>query len=283
MIANCKQARHGEEIGDYNKEKKVNGVHVATEIFRNNVFGIDAKECVKEMRESQEQSGHKLKNGFFRIEITPSKEEQATEWTEEQWQSVITDYCQRMGISNSQAIWFHHSRTDNDEQLPHVHGLVNRIDRNGNVLSDKYCQKRSIDVITKMTAERGFTTAEEISKKERETIKEKAHQALRQMKRYDFTSYVIACADFGITVRPNISPNGKRSGYYLSLEDSSREYKASTIDRVLTDSRIVKTHYNEHKLYEQERRKQLERQKEQERQQYQKQQSERKPNGGFHL
>lgn len=33
MIANCKQARHGEEIGDYNKEKKVNGVHVATEIF----------------------------------------------------------------------------------------------------------------------------------------------------------------------------------------------------------------------------------------------------------
>lgn len=116
MIANCKQARHGEEIGDYNKEKKVNGVHVATEIFRNNVFGIDAKECVKEMREAQEQSGHKLKNGFFRIEITPSKEEQATEWTEEQWQSVITDYCQRMGISNSQAIWFHHSRTDNDEQ-----------------------------------------------------------------------------------------------------------------------------------------------------------------------
>ncbi|MDQ9869196.1 hypothetical protein RFX30_07280, partial [Acinetobacter baumannii] len=73
---------------DYNKEKKVNGVHVATEIFRNNVFGIDAKECVKEMREAQEQSGHKLKNGFFRIEITPSKEEQATEWTEEQWQSV---------------------------------------------------------------------------------------------------------------------------------------------------------------------------------------------------
>ncbi|MSD25581.1 relaxase/mobilization nuclease domain-containing protein, partial [[Eubacterium] rectale] len=244
---------------------------------------IDAKECVKEMREAQEQSGHKLKNGFFRIEITPSKEEQATEWTEEQWQSVITDYCQRMGISNSQAIWFHHSRTDNDEQLPHVHGLVNRIDRNGNVLSDKYCQKRSIDVITKMTAERGFTTAEEISKKERETIKEKAHQALRQMKRYDFTSYVIACADFGITVRPNISPNGKRSGYYLSLEDSSREYKASTIDRALTDSRIVKTHYNEHRLYEQERRKQLERQKEQERQQYQKQQQERKPNGGFHL
>lgn len=283
MIANCKQARHGEEIGDYNEEKKVNGVYVATEIFRNNVFGIDAKECVKEMREAQEQSGHKLKNGFFRIEITPSKEEQATEWTEEQWQSVITDYCQRMGISNSQAIWFHHSRTDNDEQLPHVHGLVNRIDRNGNVLSDKYCQKRSIDVITKMTAERGFTTAEEISKKERETIKEKAHQALRQMKRYDFTSYVIACADFGITVRSNISPNGKRSGYYLSLEDSSREYKASTIDRALTDSRIVKTHYNEHKLYEQERRKQLERQKEQERQQYQKQQQERKPNGGFHL
>lgn len=283
MIANCKQARHGEEIGDYNEEKKVNGVYVATEIFRNNVFGIDAKECVKEMREAQEQSGHKLKNGFFRIEITPSKEEQATEWTEEQWQSVITDYCQRMGISNSQAIWFHHSRTDNDEQLPHVHGLVNRIDRNGNVLSDKYCQKRSIDVITKMTAERGFTTAEEISKKERETIKEKAHQALRQMKRYDFTSYVIACADFGITVRLNISPNGKRSGYYLSLEDSSREYKASTIDRALTDSRIVKTHYNEHKLYEQERRKQLERQKEQERQQYQKQQQERKPNGGFHL
>lgn len=283
MIANCKQARHGEEIGDYNEEKKVNGVYVATEIFRNNVFGIDAKECVKEMREAQEQSGHKLKNGFFRIEITPSKEEQATEWTEEQWQSVITDYCQRMGISNSQAIWFHHSRTDNDEQLPHVHGLVNRIDRNGNVLSDKYCQKRSIDVITKMTAERGFTTAEEISKKERETIKEKAHQALRQMKRYDFTSYVIACADFGITVIPNISPNGKRSGYYLSLENSSREYKASTIDRALTDSRIVKTHYNEHKLYEQERRKHLERQKEQERQQYQKQQSERKPNGGFHL
>lgn len=54
MIANCKQARHGEEIGDYNKEKKVNGVHVVTEIFRNNVFGIDAKECVKEMREAQE-------------------------------------------------------------------------------------------------------------------------------------------------------------------------------------------------------------------------------------
>ena len=92
MIANCKQARHGEEIGDYNEEKKVNGVYVATEIFRNNVFGIDAKECVKEMREAQEQSGHKLKNGFFRIEITPSKEEQAMEWTEEQWQSVITDY-----------------------------------------------------------------------------------------------------------------------------------------------------------------------------------------------
>ena len=246
MIANCKAISHGISAAKYDENKTINGKNVAAEIYRNAVYGIDAGECAKEMLEIQEQSVHKLKNAFFRIEITPSKEENAQEWTKVQWQGVIVEYCQRMDFGNVQSFWVLHERTEHDEQLPHVHGLVNRIDRDGNVLSDKYCQKRSIDVITKMTSERGFTTAEEISKKEREIIKEKAHQALRQIERYDFTAYVKACADLGISIRPNISTNGQRSGYYLTLEGSSREYKATQIDRSLIDSRIMSTFEKEH-------------------------------------
>lgn len=255
MIANCKSISHGKAAAEYDEQKHVNGEHIAKEVARQDVYGLDGSEIIKEMQEHQAHSSHKLKNAYFRIEIVPSKEERAEEWTDDQWRSVITDYCQRMGISDAQAFWVLHKRTDHDE-LPHVHGVVNRIDRKGKVLSDKFSQKRSIDVITKMTAERGQKTAVEVSQEERATIKEKAREALRGLKTYDFDSYRAACADLGLVVRPNISPSGKRSGYYLSLHGSSREFKASSIDRALTDSKISITHQTERKAYEREQQEQ---------------------------
>ena len=174
MIANCKPISHGKAAAEYDENKRIEGEHVAHEVMRQDVFGLDGAEIVKEMQECQASSKHRLKNAYFRIEIVPSHEEEAATWTDEQWQDVINEYSQRMGIQNAQAYWVLHRRTDHDKELPHVHGLVNRIDKDGNVLSDKFCQKRSIDVITQMTKKRGYKTADEVSKDLRTTIKETA-------------------------------------------------------------------------------------------------------------
>lgn len=254
MIANCKSISHGMAAAEYDEQKHVNGKHVAIEIDRHGVYGIDGKEVIKEMQEHQAQSTHRLKNNYFRIEIVPSKEEGAKEWTEEHWKKVISDYSSLMGISDTQSFWILHRCTEHDE-LPHVHGVVNRIDRNGNVLSDQFSQMRSIEVINRMTKERGYRTAEELSKDLRITIREKAHEALKLLKKYNFDDFSAACARVGLNIRPNISPNGKRNGYYISMGE--KEYKASQIDRALTDSRINETHKKERIAYErQERQKQ---------------------------
>lgn len=251
MIANCKPISHGKAAAEYDEQKRIDGLRIAKEVARKDVFGIDGAEIIKEMQEHQAQSGHRLKNSYFRIEICPSKEENASAWSDDQWKSVIDEYSKRMGIDNAQAFWVLHRRTDHDEELPHVHGVVNRIDKKGDVLSDSYCQKRSIDVITKMTKERGEKTANEVSEDIRTTIKEKAREALRTLKIYDFEGFTDACAELGVVVRPNISTNGKRSGFYLSME-GGKEFKASTIDRALTEKRIEETHRKERAAYERE-------------------------------
>lgn len=252
MIANCKPISHGKAAAEYDLKKVIDGHHVAQELLRRNVFGIDGKEIVKEMQEHQAQSKHRLKNAFFRIEISPAKEEYAANWSDSQWQQVINEYSQRMGILNAQALWVLHRETDHDKELVHVHGLVSRIDNDGNLLSDKFSQKRSIDVITQMTAERGHKTADEVSKDLRATIKEKCRNALRTLENYDFEDYCLACKEEGVTVRPNLSASGHRNGYYLSM-DGGREFKASQIDRALTDKRIELTWQSEREDYERER------------------------------
>ena len=214
MIANCKPISHGKAAAEYDLKKEIDGHHVAQELLRRNVFGIDGKEIVKEMQEHQAKSKHRLKNAFFRIEISPAKEENAANWSDSQWQQVI--------------------------------------DNNGNLLSDKFSQKRSIDVITKMTAERGHKTADEVSKDLRATIKEKCRNALRTLENYDFEDFCLACKEEGVTVRPNLSASGHRNGYYLSM-DGGREFKASQIDRALTDKRIELTWQTEREDYERER------------------------------
>ena len=255
MIANCKPISHGMAAAEYDEQKHVNGIHVATEIHRQDVYGLDGSEVIREMQEHQAHSSHKLKNNYFRIEIVPSKEERACEWTPEEWRLVIAEYSVRMGIADAQSFWVLHRRTDHDE-LPHVHGIVNRIDSAGNVLSDKFSQMRSIDVISRMTKERGFKTAAELSGDLRADIKEKAFEALKSLKKYDFEDFRAACAWLGLNLRPNISPNGKRSGYYLSLE-GGREYKASEIDRALTESRISETHRKARTAYEREQQRKI--------------------------
>lgn len=248
MIANCKPISHGKAAAEYDENKRIEGEHVAHEVMRQDVFGLDGAEIVKEMQECQASSKHRLKNAYFRIEIVPSHEEEAATWTDEQWQDVINEYSQRMGIQNAQAYWVLHRRTDHDKELPHVHGLVNRIDKDGNVLSDKFCQKRSIDVITQMTKKRGYKTADEVSKDLRTTIKETARQALGSLENYDFEAYTAACAELGLTVRPNISTNGHRNGYYFAMD--GKEFKASQIDRALTEKRIQDTYTVERENYE---------------------------------
>lgn len=87
-----------------------------------------------------------VKNPVYHIALNFSKED-TDELSDEKMVEIAKEYMKKMEISNTQYIAVRHF----DKEHPHLHLCINRVDNNGNIISDKYDLVRSAKICKELT------------------------------------------------------------------------------------------------------------------------------------
>lgn len=250
MVAKARTISYGTAKLEYDANKTIGHVHVASEVCRHNLYGDTPGEITREMHDVQENHHRNLSKCYFDIVITLSEEDADKVKSPEQCRELVEEYIHRLmtgelGLSEEQFrqmqwIAYQHERTDHNRNLRHWHVLVNRVLQDGTVVSDSFIGKKAAKAANDISRERGFSVAENISPKNKEEIREAAFRILGGMDTFSFDIFKMLMAVGGFEVREAFAKSGKLQGYYI-LSKSGTQYKASAIDRSLTLGRIENT------------------------------------------
>ena len=265
MIATGRSISHGREKANYDANKVIEDVKVAKELCRHNVYGGNPLEVVEEMRDIMLNYKPNIKKGYFDFVITPSEEDADKVTTLEQGQKIVEEFMRRIMIQQiglqemeyKQLQWiaWQHDCTDNNNKLKHWHILANRVLPNGMLLSDSYVGMKAAKVANEMSRQYGLSNAMDISRRNKNGIRQIAFDALRDLPHFSYEGFKIAMAERGVVIRDALNSRGQLQGFYFTAK-SGTEYKASEIDRCLTLKRIKNTYQrlqqnkNERKNYQ---------------------------------
>ena len=179
------------------------------------------------MKRRQSQSGHKLKDGFFRIEICPPMEK-CKDWSLNDWKKLLsdaikhldsTDFITKTGkvigkhtdIAHSQWIATIHRDTDNY----HIHLIANRINENNEVQDDTRCRNRGVLAANKLAEERGWIKAQDRQDKRKVKIHADAIDVLRHMEKYSLEVYFKGMQARGWKIDAKYDNSGICRGYSI--------------------------------------------------------------------
>ena len=101
--------------------------------------------------QADDKPGRKLKNPVYHISLDFAHED-APKLTDELMVEIAREYMRRMGITNTQYIVCRH--TDREHQ--HLHIVANRVDNDGNTISDSNDNVRNVKVCKALTREYGL-------------------------------------------------------------------------------------------------------------------------------
>lgn len=250
MVAKARTISYGTAKLEYDANKTIDHVHVASELCRHNLYGDTPGEITREMHDVHENHHRNLSKCYFDIVITLSEQDADKVKSPEQSRELVEEYMNRLmtgelGLSEEQFrqmqwIAYQHERTDHNQNLRHWHVLANRVLKDGTVASDSFIGKKAAKVANDISRERGFSVAEDISPRNKEEIREAAFRILGGMDTYSFDIFKMLMAAEGFEIREAFAKSGKLQGYYI-LSKSGTQYKASAIDRSLTIGRIENT------------------------------------------
>ena len=250
MVAKARTISYGTAKLEYDANKTIDHVHVASELCRHNLYGDTPGEITREMHDVKENRHRNLSKCYFDIVITLSEQDADKVKSPEQYRELVEEYMFRLmtgelGLSEEQFrqmqwIAYQHERTDHNRNLRHWHVLANRVLKDGTVVSDSFIGKKAAKVANDISRERGFSVAEDISPRNKEEIREAAFRILSGMDTFSFDIFKVLMTAEGFEVREAFAKSGKLQGYYI-LSKSGTQYKASAIDRSLTLGRIENT------------------------------------------
>lgn len=250
MVAKARTISYGTAKLEYDANKTIAHIHVASELCRHNLYGDTPGEITREMHDVQENHHRNLSKCYFDIVVTLSEQDADKVKSPEQCRELVEEYMKRLmtvelGLSEDQFrqmqwIAYQHERTDHNRNLRHWHVLANRVLQDGTVVSDSFIGKKAAKAANDISRERGFSVAEEISPKNKEEIREAAFRILSGMDTFSFDIFKVLMTAEGFEVREAFAKSGKLQGYYI-LSKSGTQYKASAIDRSLTIGRIENT------------------------------------------
>ena len=255
MIATAKSISYGIAKAEYDENKVINGVKVASEAARQNVYGDNCREVVEEMTDVQ-RIHSPVKNPFLDIVMTLSEEdcEKITAHNQSEWLVNLFMHdmmTEQVGLSEEEYVqmqWiaYEHEHTDNSDSLRHWHILVNRTLLDGRLVSDSWIGKKAAATANKISREYGLTDATVRSVENNNDVFQAAGVVLGNMRLYDFDRYLEGMNALGYSTRLALNSKGEVQGYYITAQ-SGREYKASAVDRRLTIGRLAALHAELHK------------------------------------
>lgn len=120
--------------------------------------------------QADDKPGRKLKNPVYHISLDFAHED-TRKLTDALMVEIAREYMQRMGIKDTQYIVCRHT----DKEHQHLHIVANRVDNNGNTISDSNDDVRNVKVCKALTREYGlhFSKGKEKVKRDRLRGKDK--------------------------------------------------------------------------------------------------------------
>lgn len=250
MIAKANSMSYGMAKAEYDENKVIDGVKVASEATRQNVYGCDSHEIVEEMTDTQHIRSP-VRNPFLDIVVTLSAEDcvKITAPNQSKWliDMFMHDFMvEQVGLTEeeySQMQWiaYEHAHTNNSDSLKHWHILANRVLLNGKLVSDSWIGKKAARTANKISREYGMTDAVEVSKENKRDVYKAACFVLGNMREFYFDKYLHGMNILGYSTRMAMNSKGEVQGYYITAQ-SGREYKASAVNRNLTIGRLEAFH-----------------------------------------
>lgn len=173
--------------------------------------------------------------------------------TDDYMVKIAREYMDRMGIVNTQYTIVRHS----EKAHQHVHIIYNRVDNDGNLISDSNNYYRSVAICKDITLREGLELGE--SKTESLSIPNDPEERIR----YEMAKTVKKCigsvnslrglqistARHGITTTVKTNPNtGSPNGISFTTKDENgtpHTFKGSSLDRSLSIGNIMKAIYGE--------------------------------------
>ena len=130
--------------------------------------------------QADDKPGRRLKNPVYHISLNFAHED-APKLTDRLMAEIAREYMKRMGIVNTQYVTCCHT----DREHPHLHIVANRVDNNGNTISDRNDAIRNVAVCKALTREYGlhFSKGKEKVKRDRlrgkDKVKYQIHDAVK--------------------------------------------------------------------------------------------------------
>ena len=217
MMAKIVKGSDFKGVVDYILDKDKNAKVVAYDgLFMEN------RETIAMSFNAQSRMNGKVSKPVGHIALSFSKEDELR-LTNRVMANIALEYLDRMGIRNTQFFIARHL----DKEHPHVHIAFNRIDNNGNTISDRHERIRSTRICKELTLKHGLHMANGKENVKRNRLKEPDKT---KYELYDILKTEVGrCGNWNVLVA-----NLKRQGVEVHFK-----YKGQTEYRVLSSPRTA--------------------------------------------
>ena len=188
----------------------------------------------------QRQMNIKVSKPVGHIALSFSKEDEPR-LTNRIMASIALEYMERMGIRDTQSLIARHF----DKEHPHVHIAFNRIDNNGNTISDRNERLRSTRICKELTQKYGLHMANGKDNVKRERLKEPDRT---KYELYDILKKEVGrCGNWNVLVanlkRHGVEVHFKRKGQTDEIQGvvftkNGYRFNGSKVDRRFSYSKI---------------------------------------------
>ena len=242
MVATAKPIEHGQAMTSY-----------ATKDFRADIVKVNLltedlppmgmwDEMVLHMNRFKQKFARKpINKTSIRIEVSPSMNE-SDGWTLDDWRRFTEEFVNeldqvtktpdgkhknlaRTNIKNSQ--YFAALHYDAKSGIPHLHLVVNRIDKDGNINDCHFIGERAVAAAQAINLRHGWKDPMEIREEHLQQITNDCMDILKSLPRFEWTNYETILTKRGYKVKLQRDKENAVRGYSIKMGNSS--YKSSEL------------------------------------------------------
>ena len=242
MVATARPIEHGQAMTNY-----------ATKDFRADIVKVNLltedlppmgmwDEMVLHMNRFRQKFARKpIDKTSIRIEVSPSMNE-SDGWSLDDWRHFTENFVNeldqvtktpdgrhknlvRTNIKNSQ--YFAALHYDAKSGIPHLHLVVNRIDKDGNINDCHFIGERAVAAAQAINLRHGWKDPMEIREEHLKQITDDCMDILKSLPRFDWADYETMLTKRGYKVKLQRDKKNVVRGYSVKMGNSS--YKASEL------------------------------------------------------
>ncbi|MBO4673931.1 MAG: relaxase/mobilization nuclease domain-containing protein [Bacteroidaceae bacterium] len=242
MVATAKPIAHGEAMTNYatkNERADLVKVNLLTEDLP--YMGMWDEMVLHMNRYKQKFARKPIDKTSIRIEVSPSMNE-SDGWTIDDWRRFTEEFVDELdqvtktpdgkhknltptNIKNSQ--YFAALHYDAKSGIPHLHLMVNRIDKDGNINDCHFIGERAVAAAQTVNHRHGWKDPMEIREEHLQQITDDCMEILKLQPRFDWTDYETQLTKRGYKVKLQRDKKNVVRGYSVRMGNST--YKSSEL------------------------------------------------------